>query len=212
MSMAVPQPAPRYTIDEYLAKERTSHERHIYLDGEMIAMAGEKLPHGYISTNVIGLLHPQLRGTPCGVLTKDTKVRSGRTPMSGKSMSGFFSYPDVLVVCGDPEFHDAYKDIILNPTTIVEVLSDSTEAFDRGVKFRRYRKWNPTLRDYLLISQDMPAIDHFSRSAEGVWSIQSHEGLEGEIVISSIRCVLKIADVYDRVVFSEGPPGLEGSD
>lgn len=201
MSMA--QPKPRYSVDDYLAMEREATERHIYLDGEVYAMAGESLAHGSISTNTVGLLYSQLKGTPCQALTKDTKVRSSRIPLSGKSRSGMFSYPDILVVCGEPEFHDAFKDVILNPTTIVEVLSPSTESFDRGEKCRRYRKWNPTLRDYILVSQDKPAVDHFSQSSEGGWSIQSYEGLESEIVIASIRCVLKLADVYDRVVFPE---------
>ena len=201
MSMA--QLKPRYSVDDYLAIERESKERHIYLDGEIYAMAGESPAHGDISTNTLGLLYSQLKGTPCRARTKDTKVRSGRIPMSGKGTSGLFSYPDILVVCGEPEYHDAFKDVILNPTTIVEVLSESTEAFDRGEKFRRYRKWNPTLRDYILVSQDKPQIEHYERQPNGRWSFDSHEGLESEVVIASIRCVLKLADVYDRIVFAE---------
>lgn len=201
MSMA--QPKPRFSVDDYLAMEREAQERHIYLDGEIYAMAGESPAHGDISTNALGLLYSQLKGTPCRARTKDTKVRSGRIPLSGKSTSALFSYPDILVVCGEPEYHDAFKDVILNPTAIVEVLSDSTEAFDRGEKFRRYRKWNPSLRDYILVSQDKPQIDHFSRQPNGIWTLESHEGLESEVVIASIQCVLKLAEVYDRIVFAE---------
>jgi Uma2 family endonuclease len=113
-----------------------------YLDGLIFAMAGESLPHGIISVNLVVALGSQLKGKPCQALTKDTKVRSGPTPMSPRSTSGVFSYPDIVVVCEEPEFHDAHMDIILNPTVIVEVLSSSTEAFDRVEKFSRYKTWN----------------------------------------------------------------------
>lgn len=194
---------PWYTVDNYLAIERASEERHLYLDGEIYAMAGESHAHGDISTNIVGLLHSQLRGKPCRARTKDTKVRSGPTPLPGKSMSGLFSYPDVLVICGEPEYHDAHEDIVLNPTTIVEVLSESTEAFDRGEKFRRYQQWNPSLCDYILVSQDRPQVEHYTRQPDGTWSYQRIEGLENEVVIRSIQCVLKLAEVYERVVFRE---------
>ena len=131
-------PRPMYTVDDYLTLERASEERHIYMDGEIYAMAGESDGHGDITVNVVGLLFNQLKGTPCRARTKDTKVRSGPASVTGGTTSGFFSYPDVLVVCGKPEYHDAYTDVLLNPTAIVEVLSPNTEAFDRGEKFKRY--------------------------------------------------------------------------
>lgn len=201
--MGLPKPKTRFSVDDYLAIERESDERHMYLDGEIYAMAGESHAHGDVSANIGGLLHAQLRGKPCRVKTKDTKVRSGPTPMPGKSTKGLFSYPDALVVCDEIEFHDAYKDVILNPTMIAEVLSASTEAFDRGEKFNRYQQWNPTLRDYLLISQEKPRIEHFSRQADGGWSYHCHEGLDKQVVIASIQCVLKLADVYERIQFEE---------
>jgi Uma2 family endonuclease len=202
--MGAPKLKPRFTVDEYLAQERAAFERHIYLDGEIFAMAGESLAHGIISVNVVTSLGNQLKGTPCQPLTKDTKVRSGPIPESGRSKKGLFSYPDVLVVCGEIEFHDAHTDIILNPKVIIEILSESTESFDRGEKFKRLRKHNPTLIDYILIEQDEPLIEHFRRQRKGDWSYDSHEGLEASIEIVSIGCTLKLADVYDRVVFPEG--------
>jgi len=212
-TMSLPQ--PRFTVDEYLARERAAEERHIYLDGLIIAMdgesaayadisrnlAGETLAHGDISINLANTIHQQLRGTPCRALTKDTKIRSGPTPKAGAGTRGFFSYPDLFVVCGEPDFHDAFRDVILNPKVIVEVLSPATEAFDRGRKFARYQTWNPTLTDYVLVAQHQPQIDHFQRQADGGWSYHSHTGLDRTCVIASIGCTLRLADVYERVAF-----------
>src|SRR5688572_25678141 len=112
--------------------ERAAEERHVYLDGEIFAMAGESDPHGIISVNLVGTFFNQLKGKPCQARTKETKVRSGPVPETGRGTKGMFSYPDVVVVCGEVEYHDAYRDVILNPKAIIEVLSPSTEAFDRG--------------------------------------------------------------------------------
>src|SRR5262245_44219153 len=120
--MGLPKPSA-YTIDQYLAIERAADERHWYLDGEIQAMAGESGPHGDISSNVIIALGIQLKGTPCRVRAKDTKVRSGPILSAGESTRGLFSYPDILVICGEPEYHDALADVVLNPKVILEVLS-----------------------------------------------------------------------------------------
>jgi Uma2 family endonuclease len=206
--MGLPQRTGKtaYTVDQYLKIERAAEERHYYLDGEIYAMAGESSEHGDISVNVAVALANQLDGTPCRVRTKDTKVRSGPILSSGESAECLFSYPDVLVVCGEPEFHDALKDIVLNPKVIIEVLSQSTEAFDRGEKFTRFQSWNPSLTDYLLVSQDRPQIEHFARQADGSWSYRRITGLDATVNIASIasvHCALKLTDVYKRVVFAE---------
>jgi Uma2 family endonuclease len=200
--MGAPKLKPLYTVDEYLAMERAAFERHIYLDGEIIAMAGESDNHGIISVNIIITMGVQLKGSPCRLRTKDTKVRSGPIPESSHSKKGMFSYPDIVVVCGEREFHDAHKDVILNPKCIVEVLSESTEEFDRGDKFTRYQICNSSLTDYVLVSQDKPQIEHFEKQANGEWTNQVHVGLDASVHIASIGCTLKLADVYDRVVFS----------
>jgi Uma2 family endonuclease len=114
-----------------------------------------------------------------------------------------FSYPDVVVICGEVEYHDAHKDVVLNPNVIIEVLSESTEAFDRGEKFTRYQSCNATLTDYVLVSQDKPQIEHFYRKTDGTWLYHLYAGLEANVGIPSIDCTLKLVDVYDRVVFSE---------
>jgi Uma2 family endonuclease len=191
------------TVDEYLTLERAAEERHEFLDGRIFAMAGESGEHGDISVNLVATLASQLKGTPCRARTKDTKVRSGPVPQPRQSTSGMFSYPDVVVICGEPEYHDAYTDVILNPTIIAEVLSPATEAFDRGEKFKRYQMWNPTLRDYLLVSQDQPQIEHYSRQGDESWSYRRYAGLESNVAIASIHCTLNLADVYDRVAFPE---------
>ncbi len=199
--MGIPKLEHRYTVEEYLRLERAAEERHIYLDGEIIAMADESDDHGEISVNVVLSLGNQLKGKPCRVRTKETKVRSGPIPESGRSRKGLLSYPDILVICGEIEHHDAYRDVILNPKVIIEVLSESTEAFDRGAKFERFQKHNPTLTDYILIAPDQAKVEHYRRKSDGEWSYRLHSGLKANVSISSIRCTLKLTDVYDRVKF-----------
>ena len=135
--MSFPQAQPRHRVEEYLELERKSEERHEFLDGFIYAMAGESPEHGIACVNLVGQLHPQLRGKPCQIFSKDMKVRSGPIPRGRYAKKGLFSYPDLLVVCGELEFHDKHRDVLLNPTVIIEVLSPTTEAFDRGEKFWR---------------------------------------------------------------------------
>jgi Uma2 family endonuclease len=123
-------------------------------------------------------------------------------------MQGLFSYPDLVVVCGTMQFHDQFRDVLLNPTVIIEVLSTSTEAFDRGEKFRRYRTWLPTLQDYLLVAQDQPLMDYYHRVEAKRWELVSLEGLEASLHLESIHCILRLAEVYDRIVFPAEDPAL----
>lgn len=199
------QAQPLYTVEEYLALERSSEKRHIFLDGQVFEMSGESDAHGEISVNIVGSLHAQLRGTPCRVRTKDTKVRSGPARPKPGSRKGLFSFPDILVVCGEREYMDEHKDVLLNPTVIIEVLSDSTQDFDRKEKLRRYRFYLPSLRDYVLVEQTMPYLDHYSRQENGTWLFQSADGLESSINLPSINCRLELSDVYDRVEFPPEP-------
>jgi Uma2 family endonuclease len=190
------------TEDEYLAFERAAEDRHIYVDGEIFAMAGESGAHADIITNIVISLGNQLGDGPCRVRDKDSKVRSGPLPKSPRRPAGLYSYPDVVVICGEPEYLDGFQDVILNPKLIVEALSGSTEAFDRGDKFLRYQKFNPTLADYILVSQDRPQIEHYHREKDGSWKYTIHEGLKAVVKIESIKCRLKAADVYKRVKFA----------
>lgn len=199
--MSLPRTRELYSVEEYLAMERASEVRHEYLDGEIFEMAGESLSHGRISTNLVSELRRQLRGRPCDVLSKDMKVRSGWLPSPRRVEKGLFSYPDVVIVCGQPQFHDEYKDILTNPNVIIEVLSEATEKFDRGEKFHRYRAQLPTLTDYVLVTQVKPYIDHFSRREGGAWMLFPVEGLENSLRLASIDCTLPLAEIYDRVEF-----------
>jgi Uma2 family endonuclease len=190
------------TEDEYLAFERAAEERHIYVDGQTYAMAGESGAHSDIITNTAYSLVDQLGDGPCRVRIKDTKVRSGPLPKSPRRQAGLYSYPDIVVICGEPQYLDDFQDVILNPKVIVEAFSESTEVFDRGDKLRRYQKYNPSLTDYILISQDRPQIEHFRREKNGTWEYSIHEGLKAVVKIASLKCRLKASEVYKRVKFA----------
>jgi Uma2 family endonuclease len=204
--MSLPRSHVSYSIDEYLALERESEERHEYLDGEIYEMAGESLEHGAICTNIGGQLYTQLRGRDCQVFSKDIKVRSGPTPKRGYTTKGLFSYPDLLVVCGEVKFHDERRDVLLNPAVIIEVLSPTTEAFDRGEKWLRYQTWLPELSNYILVSQSKPQIEHFHRQSSGEWLYSLVKELESSLHLTSINCALQLTDVYDRIVFPVEAP------
>ena len=190
-----------FTIEEYLTLERTEVERHEYLDGCVYAMAGESPDHGRICVNLTRRLAAQLDGSGCEVFSKDLKVRCGPMPRPGGSREGLFAYPDLVVICGALQFHDQAREVLLNPQVILEVLSPSTEAFDRGEKFHRYRRWLPTLTDYVLVAQDRPVIDHYHRTETGRWEVDTLEGLGARLHLPSIGCTVALDAVYERIVF-----------
>jgi Uma2 family endonuclease len=199
MGLAKAKTEPYFTAEEYLTYEREADERSELIDGEIYAMAGESPAHGDISMNVAGVLHNQLRGTNCRGRIKDTKVKSGA--LKERFGKGMISYPDLVVICGEPEYHDKHKDIVLNPTVIIEVLSESTADFDRGVKFTRYRMFNPTLTDYVLIWQDEALVEHYIRQENGDWLFKEYHGLDKSFRIDSINCSLNMAEIYERIEF-----------
>lgn len=191
-----------YSEEEYLALEREAEERHEYIDGDIYAMAGESLAHGYITINLGAEFRAQLKGRDCAAQSPNMKVRSGPDPKFARTTKGFFSYPDLMVFCGKPVFHAVFQDVLLNPKVIVEVLSPSTEAYDRGEKFRRYRQWIPTFTDYLLVTQTEPLVEHFTLDKSGFWVLRpAVSELAETIKIPSNSCELKMAEIYDRVEF-----------
>ncbi len=192
-----------YTVAEYLEFERQAEERHEFIDGEIRAMAGESPKHSSINVNVIFEVMGDIKGKPCQVFSPNMKIRSGEKT-SPSSLKGLFSYADLTVVCGEPQFHDEVGDVLVNPKIIFEILSPSTESFDRGEKFHRYRNHNESLTDYVLIWQTQPLIEHFERQANGQWLMTEVKGLESELHLTSIDCRLKLAEVYNRVNFQ--PP------
>ena len=180
------------TPDEYLAAERLSEYRSEYLDGGVYPMTGGTANHIRIVANVTYQLLNQLGDRNCDVLPTEMKVRLQE--------SRKFFYPDVVVVCGELQFHDDRKDIILNPDLVVEVLSPSTEAFDRGAKFKAYQTIE-ALEEYVLVSQDKPLVEQYVRNGDGSWKYVAAEGLESSLTLPSIECTLNLSAVYKRVEF-----------
>jgi Uma2 family endonuclease len=203
---------PRYTVEEYLGFERASEERHEFIDGQIYAMAGESLAHSVINVNLIITLGLQLRGKPCQALSPNMKVRSGPFFKEQKTAKGLFSYADVTVVCGQPQFHDQQQDVLLNPTVVIEVLSPSTEHLDRSEKFLRYRTHLDSLQHYVLVAQDFPLVEVYTRQPGAGWLLTEAGGLEGAVALPAIDCRLALAEVYDRVTFPKPEPEPEGED
>ena len=184
----------RFTAPEdYLAFEREAEFRHEYLDGEIYEMAGESLSHSRVCINLGGEVREKLKGKPCEALSPNMKVRT--------SSASLFSYPDLTVVCGEPQFHDVKKDVLTNPQVIFEVLSPSTEIYDRTTKFQKYRLGSQTLTDYILVSQDKAFVEHFSKQTDGNWIYRSYAEIEDMLTIETIEIELSLRDIYDRVEF-----------
>ena len=184
------QSVARITPEEYLEAERKAEFKHEYFDGEVFAMSGGTFPHGTIITNVASELRQALKGRSCTVTSNDIRLRVG---------SGLlYTYPDILVVCGEPKFVDDQKDTLQNPTLIVEVLSPSTEGHDRGLKFRQYRTIE-SLREYVVVSQYEPRVEKFRLQPAGEWLMTECVGLEGICRFESINCELAMSEIYYNV-------------
>ena len=182
---------PRYTFEDYLAMERQAIDvRHEYVDGEVFAMVGASLNHNLILVNLTAGLHAQTRERPCYIYVNDLKVRI--------EAADAVTYPDLSALCGRPELYDERRDVLLNPQLIVEVLSPSTEAWDRGGKFAIYRQI-PSLEEYLLVSQDRPLVERYRRQGDGEWLLSDFRGMEAVVELASIQCSLVLAEVYAKV-------------
>jgi len=182
------------TPEEYLAAERKATARHEYVDGYVYAMTGASRAHNLITVNLASELITCLRGRPCETYANDMRVKVEPT--------GLYSYPDVVVVCGPPQLEDEHTDTLLNPTLIVEVLSPSTEAYDRGDKSAHYRQL-PSLQEYVLAAQDRPAVERFVRQ-EGAWLLAEVKGVDATVTLDAIGCALSLREIYERVDFVEG--------
>lgn len=188
---------PYLTPEEYLAFERQSETRHEYLNGEVFAMAGASLAHLQIEANVITALSNRLKGRPCQALGSNTRVKVNQT--------GLYTYPDVVVICGQPQLDDKRKDTLLNPAVIFEILSPNTEGYDRGLKFAHYRTLE-SLTDYLLVWQTEARIEHFVRQPTDQWLLSEYQGITAIVSLPLIECELPLTDVYDRVEFPKERP------
>jgi Uma2 family endonuclease len=199
--MAMPASQSFVSPDEYLALERADEHRHEYVGGRIYAMTGASRAHNVIATNTSRALGNQLSARPCETYQSDMRVKVSDT--------GMYAYPDVVVACGTPAFEDTHVDTLLNPTVIIEVLSPSTEAYDRGDKFAHYRRL-ASLREYVLIAQDRVHAEHYARQGDRgeQWlltelaapSTSSGQALDVTLPLVSLGCTLALADIYDRVL------------
>ena len=182
------------TPEEYLAFERKEAYKNEYINGQIVPMSGASFAHNFITANIACQLHNQLMERECQICISRMRVKTSKT--------GSYFYPDVVVVCGEPVPEDNIFDTLLNPTVIVEVLSPSTEIYDRGEKFEHYQQI-ASLKDYVLISQDKVHIEHYCRQGTG-WLRTEFQGLEAVLPLLSIDCELRLQDVYRRVEVASG--------
>ena len=187
-----PLTQPPFTPEEYLALERKAAHKSEYINGRIYAMAGAGHRHNLIVVNAVGELRTQLRGRPCFAFVNDMRVKVPATTL--------YTYPDVAALCGAPQYEDVQQDTLLNPSAIIEVLSESTERYDRGEKFAHYRRLE-TLREYVLISQDRMQVELFARQRES-WVLTELSDPDALLVLDSVGCSIPLRDLYERVDFS----------
>ncbi len=184
----------KLTPAEYLAIERKAERRSEFYNGEMFAMAGPSREHVTARDNLAAEVHALLKGTGCRAYGVDLRLKVNAT--------GLYTYPDIAIVCGKPEFEDAVLDTLLNPRVIIEVLSDSTEKYDRGVKSQHYRQI-ASLQEYVLVSQDKPLIERYVRQPDGGWLLTEFAGLDRIFEFASVPAKVPLSEVYRDVMFTE---------
>jgi len=181
----------QYTPEEYLALERAAQYKNEYFNGHIYAMSGANRRHNQITFNIAGALGPQLKGRACYAYVSDMRVKVSPT--------GLYAYPDVVALCGTPEFEDSQLDTLLNPMAIIEILSDSTEGYNRGEKFAHYRRIS-TLVEYVIISQHKVLIETYVRK-DNLWVLSEVNDINSSIHLASVDCDLLLKDIYDKVEY-----------
>lgn len=184
------EPQSKWTFEEYVAFERDSEIRHEYLDGEIFAMTGASRKHNAINASLVAALYSQVRSHGCEIFASDMRIRIPATTLG--------TYPDVVVVCGEPEFEDEKEDTLTNPTLIVEVLSPSTEDYDHGKKFAHYRTLK-SLSTYLMVAQDEVRVELYERQGENRWVLSEFRDLRATLDLPAVGSKLALADVYAAV-------------
>ena len=179
---------------QYLARERQADFRSEYFRGEMFAMSGASWEHTLIKDNLAREAGNQLKAGPCRVVTSDLRVKITATEL--------YTYPDIVVVCEEPQFEDDHFDTLLNPRALVEVLSDSTEKYDRGAKFAHYRQI-PSMKEYVMVAQDRPLIERYVRQADGTWVLTVFDDLTQTFAFASVPAKVALAEIYRGVTFPE---------
>jgi Uma2 family endonuclease len=199
MNMGLAQPKRRYSIEEYLRIERDSSIKHEYIDGEILAMAGGSAARSTIILNFNGELRNLLKGKPCRPYESNLRIRIPRTPL--------YTYPDGFVVSGPLQFDplDVKRETVVNPRMIAEVLSPTSEAYDRGDKFKYYRQID-SLAEYVLVSQNVPLVETFFRQPDGTWLFSAFSDLTSSVRLSSIEISLPMSEIYADVEFPPPPP------
>lgn len=198
MTEALSHQRHRFTVEEYFKIDKDSEIRHEYIQGQIIDMAGGTDQHSNITVNLIAELRNRLRGKPCHCRDGNLRVRFGRKVIYG--------YPDALIFCGEAQFDPAAptQTTLLNPKALFEVLSESTEAYDRGLKFERYREIE-SFEEYVLISQDRPSVEIYRRQTSGLWTFQPYLGIESTAQILSAGIDLPLSELYTGVKFPPEP-------
>jgi Uma2 family endonuclease len=182
-------PVSKLTEEQYLAIERAAEFRSEFLDGEMFAMAGGSNRHSRIQRNVLVELDLALRASKCEPFGSDSRVRVS---------SRAYVYPDITVVCGEQQPFDEHDDILINPVAIFEVLSPSTEKYDRGLKFQLYRSID-SLKDYVLVDQEEVRVEQYTRQVDGTWTLRDYQAPDEELKIGSVGVAIPLRRIYDRV-------------
>jgi Uma2 family endonuclease len=182
-------PITKVSAEEYLALDRAAELRSELLDGEMVGMSGGSARHSALQIDLAFALEQVLRTTECRTFSADLRVRVS---------SRMYAYPDLTVVCGKPKFADEREDILLNPTVIFQVLSPSTEYYDRGVKFRRYREIE-SVTDYILVDQDQVRIEQYTRGEANTWTFRDYPAAGETLRIQSIGVSIPLARIYERI-------------
>ena len=193
---AVPKPK-KLTVEEYFAIEEKAERRSEFFDGEMFLMAGASKEHNILTRNLLGHLFAKLQGGSCQVFTADQRVKVDRT--------GLYTYPDLLIVCGEPEYAEENEDTLTNPKVVIEVLSDSTERYDRTTKFRHYKAL-PSVQEYVLVAQDEPLVERYTRPSAGEWTQTDFVGLDATVELATAGVRLPMRDIYQGVTFPPLPP------
>ncbi len=196
---AMPKPH-KLTVAEYFAKEEKAERKSEFFDGEMFMMAGASREHNILTRNLTFELHLRLRESSCQVFVADLRVKVDRT--------GLYTYPDLLIVCGTPEYAPENRNTLTNPKVVIEILSDSTERYDRTTKFRHYKQL-PSVQEYVLVSQDEPLIERYTRQSDGTWAQTDFVGLDVQMKLATVEVSVPMADVYRGVEFPYKPPRLE---
>lgn len=182
---------PRLTPQEYLDWERLQETRHEYVNGEIHAMTGASRKHNLVCLSFASVLYTRMRGKPYEVYGSTMRVKVDAT--------GMYTYPDIVVAGGQPQFEDQCVDTLLNPLLIVEVLSDLTESYDRGAKFLHYRKL-PSLREYLLVAQNECRVEHYLRQDENRWLLGEYSSPDDTVALVSLDCTVPLGELYERAL------------